>query len=127
MDDELDCMEAVLTHYGMEPKHLDSSWRSVLCPFHGDIRPSARAKDTGFACLACGIKGNVITLVMKVEQVEANRAFEILEELTGESHRRVSKPVTRKSWGVPPFSEGDKPRVNQTFQTGIRRFPDLGG
>jgi len=125
-DEPIEAMEAVLEHYGLDPVHLDGRWRAVLCPFHGDTRPSARATSTGFACMACGIKGNVITLIMGVEQCEAGRAFEILEELTGESHSRVSEPVTRKSWGVDPFEERDKPRVNRTLPSGIRQFPDLG-
>ena len=125
--DGLDCMEAVLRHYGCETPVLSSGWRAVLCPFHTESRKSARANQSGYRCLACGIGGDVIGLIMKVEQCEAGRAFEIIEELTGESHRRASKPVTRKSWGVPPFGERDKPAINRTLPSGIRQFPDLGG
>ena len=34
-------------------------WRSALCPFHDDHRPSLRVNvDTGaFRCMACGAKG----------------------------------------------------------------------
>ena len=35
------------------------SWRSALCPFHQDTRPSLRINaDTGaFRCMACGARG----------------------------------------------------------------------
>lgn len=34
-------------------------WRSALCPFHNDTRPSLRVNvDTGaYKCMACGAKG----------------------------------------------------------------------
>ena len=34
-------------------------WRSAVCPFHDDTRPSLRVNvDTGaFKCMACGAKG----------------------------------------------------------------------
>lgn len=34
-------------------------WRSAICPFHGDTKPSLRVRiETGaFRCLACGEKG----------------------------------------------------------------------
>lgn len=34
-------------------------WRSAVCPFHDDTRPSLRVNvDTGaFRCMACGAKG----------------------------------------------------------------------
>lgn len=34
-------------------------WRSVVCPFHDDARPSLRVNvDTGaYKCMACGAKG----------------------------------------------------------------------
>jgi DNA primase len=34
-------------------------WKSALCPFHDDTRPSLRVnlKNGAFRCMACGVKG----------------------------------------------------------------------
>ena len=34
-------------------------WRSALCPFHNDTRPSLRVlvENGAFRCMACGVKG----------------------------------------------------------------------
>jgi len=52
----------------MAPAYFDSignplqgrgAWRSALCPFHGDSRPSLRVRvETGaFRCMVCGAHG----------------------------------------------------------------------
>ncbi|MCP4545121.1 MAG: hypothetical protein GY835_01490 [bacterium] len=37
-------------------------WRSILCPFHDDTRPSLRVNmETGrYRCMVCGAKGDLI-------------------------------------------------------------------
>jgi DNA primase len=42
--------------------HGGGVWRSALCPFHADTRPSLRIRlDTGsFRCMACGAHGGDI-------------------------------------------------------------------
>ncbi len=48
-------------YFEREGLHLigRGQWRSTLCPFHEDTRPSLRINvDTGaFRCMACGAKG----------------------------------------------------------------------
>lgn len=120
-------MERILAHYGVEVQ-LGSRWRSVRCPFHegGDVHASARASLDGFACLACGLKGDGIKVIMEVEHVEFGRATELYEGITGVRHNRVSKGVKRKSWGIPPFGSGDLEGDNSGFQARVRGYPDLG-
>lgn len=45
------------------------AWRSALCPFHGDTKPSLyiRIETGGYHCKACGAKGgNVLDFHMQV-------------------------------------------------------------
>ena len=44
-------------------------WKSALCPFHSDTRPSLRLRldSGGFICMVCGTKGgNVLDFHMKL-------------------------------------------------------------
>ena len=42
-------------------------WRSALCPFHNDKKPSLRINilSGGFICMACGEKGDLISFHQK--------------------------------------------------------------
>lgn len=121
-DDSPECMEKILQHYGWDgDRVLDSRWVTVLCPFHHETDPSAGACSTGFSCHACGTKGSCITLIMEVEKCDVRRALQIIEELTGESYRKVSEPVTRKSWGIPPFGERPRSRDDGSLPSWLRR------
>ncbi len=52
----------------------------ACCPFHNEKTPSFSIKQDGqfFKCFGCGESGNVITLVMKCENVDFLTAVEIL-------------------------------------------------
>ncbi len=52
----------------------------ACCPFHNEKTPSLSIKQDGqfFKCFGCGESGNVITLVMKSENVDFITAVEIL-------------------------------------------------
>jgi len=52
----------------------------ACCPFHNEKTPSFSIKQDGqfFKCFGCGESGNVITLVMKMENVDFLSAVEIL-------------------------------------------------
>ena len=52
----------------------------ACCPFHHEKTPSFSIKQDGqfFKCFGCGESGNVITLVMKSENVDFLTAVEIL-------------------------------------------------
>ena len=117
-------MHAVLAHYGLDVL-LTSSWRPVLCPFHDDHERSAGACLGGFKCLACGVTGDGIKVIMEVERCDFSSALGKYEAITGDRGGRVSKPVTRKSWGIPPFGARDNAENDGGFSTGVRQQPDL--
>lgn len=56
-------------------------WRSALCPFHGDTRPSLRIhlEFGGFRCMSCGAKGrDVIAFLMKLQNLNFIQAVSAL-------------------------------------------------
>ncbi|AFL48113.1 DNA primase [Mycobacterium phage Aeneas] len=59
-------------------------WVACLCPFHEESRPSAAVSFTlnAFKCLSCSAKGNVITLLMAIEEVNYQTAVERAQELS---------------------------------------------
>lgn len=42
-------------------------WHTGICPFHDDHRPSLRVNVNGFKCMACGEKGTLRKLALKLE------------------------------------------------------------
>jgi len=57
----------------------------ACCPFHNEKTPSLSIKQDGqfFKCFGCGESGNVITLVMKLDNVDFITAVEILCKQVG--------------------------------------------
>lgn len=57
----------------------------ACCPFHNEKTPSLSIKHDGqfFKCFGCGESGNVITLIMKLENVDFLTAVEILCKQAG--------------------------------------------
>lgn len=57
----------------------------ACCPFHNEKTPSFSIKPDGqfYKCFGCGESGNVITLVMKLENVDFLTAVEILAKNAG--------------------------------------------
>lgn len=79
----------VLAHYGADDLPETSSWRSIRCPFHDEKHASARychnEDVSAFICMACGVKGDAISLVKQQEQLEYREALEFIEQITGEN------------------------------------------
>jgi DNA primase len=115
-------MEKVLAYYGLDAR-LSDGWTPVKCPFHDDSTASASASTTGFRCHTCGVKGDGIALIMERENIEFGGAVERYESITGDSVHRVSQSVQRKSWGIPPFGEKDRPLSDRGFKARVRRKP----
>ena len=63
----------------------------ACCPFHNEKTPSFSIKQDGqfFKCFGCGESGNVITLIMKLENVDFVTAVEMLCK-----HAGVEVPTT---------------------------------
>ena len=118
----------VLEHFGAEDVPVSGGWRGIKCPFHQDRHASARISpdDGAFACLACGIKGDALALIMKVERVEFVRALERYEEIVGSPAATVSGKHGGKSGGGVPTRQRNYERDSGLFQTGIRRRPGSG-
>ena len=57
----------------------------ACCPFHNEKTPSLSIKQDGqfFKCFGCGESGNVITLIMKLENVDFLTAVEMLCKQVG--------------------------------------------
>ncbi len=57
----------------------------ACCPFHNEKTPSFSIKQEGqfYKCFGCGESGNVITLVMKMENLDFYSAVEILAKSAG--------------------------------------------
>lgn len=56
------------------------TWRSALCPFHGDTRPSLRVniESGAFWCPACGAKGDLLRFHMAMLGLDFRAAIEDL-------------------------------------------------
>lgn len=118
----------VLEHFGAEDVPDSGGWRGIKCPFHDDRHASARISpdDGAFACLACGIKGDALALIMKVEKVEFVRALERYEEIVGSPAVTVSGSDAGKSGRRVPTRQRNYERDGGLFSTGVRRRPGSG-
>ncbi len=58
-----------------------------LCPFHGEKTPSFNiyTENGSFYCFGCGVGGDVITFVMKIENLDYMEAVKFLAERAGMS------------------------------------------
>ena len=92
----------IIQHYHPEweaPKGDIHRWLKCNCPFHGDEVPSAAVcyELDSFSCLGCGIKGNPVTLIQRVERCSHREAVRIAEKIAGGSDRQVQEKPARKS------------------------------
>lgn len=88
-------------------------WVSCLCPFHGDTTPSASVSTefNYFHCRACGMKGDVIGLIMRKEEVPFVEAKRRAEKFFDGSNIPVSSKSERKSGRrIPTKPKFGRPR-----------------
>ncbi|QNJ57044.1 DNA primase [Mycobacterium phage BengiVuitton] len=108
-----------------EPPPDHNEWNKCLCPFHGDENPSAAVSYDlqGFNCMACGVRGDVISIIRHEEEVNYPTAKRIAEELSvgcnvpiqGKSQRKPSRRV---------FGESRSARApRKTVRSGVRGRP----
>ncbi|BBC53853.1 putaive DNA primase [Mycobacterium phage PP] len=87
------------------PKDTGRDWLKCCCPFHGDTVASAGVSYSlnGFRCLACGVKGNAVTLIKQQEEVsfaEAERIAAGLSDGCGEPlPQKSSRKPSRRVFG----------------------------
>lgn len=122
-------LQSVLESYGLELSgQLSTGWRTIQCvsPDHEDRHGSARANLSGYMCHGCGLSGDAIQLIMRLESCDFRGALTHYEAITGDRNHHLSRTAEpkRRSWGVPPFSE-DKPTHDRALPDRVRKLPDL--
>lgn len=92
-------IQEVLRLYGPIPEPR-SGWTRMKCFWHDDTTASAAysVEENAFGCLACGMKGHPITLVMNAEGLTSYaKAVEWLREnAPGSGSRNVSPPASEQ-------------------------------
>mgnify|MGYP000868665830 FL=1 len=120
----LSIIEAILRYYPeWEPPEDDGKiWQKTLCPFHGESRPSAAvSRDLdGFNCLACGVRGDVISIIRHGEGVNYQEAKRISEGVPVGSNRTVPVNDARKSSRRVPFGSRSERTKDESVRYGIR-------
>ena len=87
-------IRAVLEHFGAEiPKY----GQKLRCPFHDDHTASALYSDDTqwFTCLACGVMGNPVKLLMDREGLQYDEAKRLASQIAGEEYREVPREFVR--------------------------------
>lgn len=59
--------------------------RKVLCPFHDDHNPSCHIYPNGYKCYSCGARGDVITWLERIYDLNTRAAIQELKTRTGVS------------------------------------------
>lgn len=116
----------VLRHYGSEPPDT-TGWVTINCinPKHDDNNASARTNGIGYMCMACGLKGNAITLIMKIEGVTFDCAIGQYESLSGEKLETVPRATKHRRKTVSS-RERSNTRDSEAVPVGVRRRPNAG-
>jgi DNA primase len=88
-----------------------------LCPFHGERTPSfhVHAEKGIFKCFGCGEGGDVISFLMKIEQIGFWDALENLAQ-------RAGIPLRRESHGQKQEPEGLKDKLYRLLQAAARFY-----
>jgi DNA primase len=84
----------ILNHYHIHIKEEIGNDYITLCPFHDDKNPSFSVrKESGvYHCWGCGEKGNLVTLVSKLENISTKEAWKKInkKDNLGDSYRIIN-------------------------------------
>ncbi|UYL87021.1 DNA primase [Mycobacterium phage BABullseye] len=99
-----------------------SLWAKCLCPFHGDGTPSAAVSYElqGFNCLACGVRGDVISIIRHEEEVTFAEANRIAEEISVGGDNPVPRKPQRKPSRRVFGEQGSVRESRSSVRTGVR-------
>ena len=117
--------ETVAAHYNLTLEGRGEQ-RKMLCPFHGDTKPSCGVNLTkkNFNCFGCGEHGNILDFVARMEDLDIRQAAMKLAEICGietapargkrpASQRpeedRAARPAKRRQVVEEPVGEPEKP------------------
>ncbi|QBP29002.1 DNA primase [Mycobacterium phage Jordennis] len=97
-------------------------WNKCLCPFHGDGTPSAAVSYElqGFNCLACGVRGDVISIIRHEEEVTFAEANRIAEEISVGGDNPVPRKPQRKPSRRVFGEQGSVRESRSSVRTGVR-------
>lgn len=112
---------AVIHRYHPEwvPPPNKSLWCRCACPFHGDETPSAAVnyRVDAYNCMACGVKGNAVSIIKKQEGVTHREAVTIAQTLL-EGGGGAIPPVVQKQPGRRVFGESEADVRGDSGRTG---------
>ena len=85
-------------HPSWKPPRKREGWVKTLCPFHGETNPSAVVsyEADAFKCFSCGVSGDAIALIKRIEEVDYREAFRIAKALSSGGYEPVSQRASRK-------------------------------
>lgn len=96
-------LAAAFAHYGVALG--DDRWgeQQVLCPVHGESRPSLRVNtERGVAyCHSCEFKGNALHLIMAMEGVSYDDARERADVILRDAGIEIKRPAGRSRYQRP--------------------------
>lgn len=128
MSDDYPPIVEVIQHYfpDWEPPEDNPPWMKTLCPFHGESIPSATVSYelNSFKCFACEAHGDIVTLIMRHEEIPYAEAKCRAEEILGDRYLAVSpKPArqpSRRTFGGAGTAGSQHGTDRHPVQTGIR-------
>jgi DNA primase len=94
-------IQAVLIEHGYSGDELpdEDKWISILCPYHDETNPSARANPVlgAFVCHGCGRSGDCNKLVREQEELTYEGAQRRIAEIAADYGCELPSPAKRKS------------------------------
>ena len=103
-----------------------NEWNKMLCPFHGESRPSSSISydNDAFVCRSCGVRGDALALIMREEDCGFQDAICRAEGLLDRSYEKIQAKPKRKSgprvFGTAEPVDARKPRGTFSFPDWIR-------
>jgi len=73
------------------------NYKQCKCPFHGDSDPSFTVYDSGYYCFGCGEHGDIISFIMKVDNLDFKQAIKKISEMTGVKAPELKRLIPNNS------------------------------
>jgi DNA primase len=102
-------IEEYLNYIGADIPAVNSGWRKMKCPFHGDAHASAAVNydKNAFVCHGCGVKGDTYSLIMYKEGGDYREAIEFATSVLTTSNTEIrGKDKSRRGISGKPSTLG---------------------